>query len=716
MTLNDYESVLLPKVRGSWNLHRCLARTEIDFFVMLGSAVSVTGNPGQSNYAAASAFQDALSCHRVSLGLPSVTIDLGIVQGAGFVFENPQTKAKLKQQCYDEIQTKELQAMLQFAIIHSAEHQISQIITGLNTSEELKGYVGDFGKDVQVPLWIQDPKFSHLRATSVVMPRKGDDPAQLLNIKLNNAQTPQEGLSIVLDAVLDKLSRLLMIPKENLSPNHSTATLGVDSLIGVELRNWILHELKADISLFEILGKASIFTLSHQIATKSELLDPAVRDMVNRKGRSDPPSHGRRDVAANETASDGPNGTNISKESDRVRKMRELVELYTQGLQTANAPLVEDDRWTVILIGSTGSVGSYLLERLLQHCKVIKIICLNRSANGKERQIEGNALRDLPTEFTDDRVEYLQASIGTSNLGLAPKVYRSLLSSATHVIHAAWKLDFISPIEAFEHDYLCSVRSVIQFSISSTKAARIYFLSSLSAALDWNMYHPGPIPEKIIDDYNIAVPLGYCEAKMVAEQMLGIASKQCGIPTFVIRAGQITSPAERKGLWNRTEWFPSILASGRYLGLLPESLKGVDTIDWIPVDDFAQTIIELINGAEVTSPAVPKVYNIVNPQTTQWNVLLPAIIAHFNQKQLPIRTVPFNIWLNALRQSATNNTKSSASQNPAFNFLELFRVLAQRDEPATPEIGKSLALSSRLGSMEPVQEGWMVKWMQEWEL
>jgi emericellamide synthase (highly reducing iterative type I polyketide synthase) len=115
---------------------------------MLGSAVSVTGNPGRSNYAAALAFQDALSYHRVSLGLPSVTLDLGVVQGAGFMFENPQTRAKLKRQYYDEIQIKELQAMLQFVVTHSAEHQIAQVITGLHISQGADGPFGELGKNI----------------------------------------------------------------------------------------------------------------------------------------------------------------------------------------------------------------------------------------------------------------------------------------------------------------------------------------------------------------------------------------------------------------------------------------------------------------------------------------------------------------------------------------------------------------------------------------
>ncbi|OKP10309.1 Lovastatin diketide synthase LovF [Penicillium subrubescens] len=717
MTLDDYESVLLPKVGGSWNLHRCLLRTDLDFFVILGSAVGVVGNPGQSNYAAASAFQDALSCHRVSMGLPSVTIDLGVVQGAGYVFENDQTKAKLKRQLYDEIDIEELRAILQFVVTQSSENQSSQVITGLHISEDLVLDSEEFGKDRRKPLWTQDPKFSHLRSVSVMRIRDNNDLAKVLLYRLQKAQTLEEGSLILQEAVIDKLSRLLMIPKDNISPNHTTAALGVDSLIGVELRNWVLHEIKADIPLFEILGKGSIATLSHRIATKSELLGPAVRITSDRKSRSaDPLSDGRREVTENAIPRDNQNGTKGLKEPHRVRKMRALFEQYSRGLQPARHPPVEDENWTVMLIGSTGSAGSYLLERLLQHPNVIKIICINRSINSRERQIEANALRGLPTNFTLDRVEFVQAKLGAHDLGLAPETYRSLLSSVTHVVHAAWKLDFISPVEAFEHDHLCGVRNVIQFSISSSKTPRIYFLSSLSSVIDWQRHHPGFIPEEIIDDHNAAVPLGYAESKLVAEQLLSVASKRCGVLTYVIRAGQLTGPVHRKGMWNRTEWFPSIIASGRYLGLLPETMKGADTIDWVPVDIFAQIVMELMDGAEITSPPLPTVYNVVNPRSAQWSVLLPAIIAYLNRKGVSVQTVPFDTWINALKKSTTSGTQGSASQNPASYFLELFRVLGERKEAVTPEMRRALAASNSLASMEPVQEEWVMKWMQEWEM
>ena len=66
-----FKTVLAPKVAGAWNLYALTHQCELDFFVFFSSAASVLGSPGQSNYAAANAFQDALSgraCHNYKLG------------------------------------------------------------------------------------------------------------------------------------------------------------------------------------------------------------------------------------------------------------------------------------------------------------------------------------------------------------------------------------------------------------------------------------------------------------------------------------------------------------------------------------------------------------------------------------------------------------------------------------------------------------------------
>jgi acyl transferase domain-containing protein/NAD(P)-dependent dehydrogenase (short-subunit alcohol dehydrogenase family) len=76
-TWERYERVLAPKIAGAWNLHACTRDMALDCFVMFSSAASVLGNPGQSSYAAANAFLDALAFYRRVNGLPAQTVNWG---------------------------------------------------------------------------------------------------------------------------------------------------------------------------------------------------------------------------------------------------------------------------------------------------------------------------------------------------------------------------------------------------------------------------------------------------------------------------------------------------------------------------------------------------------------------------------------------------------------------------------------------------------------
>ena len=68
---------LKPKISGAWNLHRASAEDSLDFFVLFSSIAGVMGSPGQSNYAAANGFMDALAQFRIEKGLKATSIAWG---------------------------------------------------------------------------------------------------------------------------------------------------------------------------------------------------------------------------------------------------------------------------------------------------------------------------------------------------------------------------------------------------------------------------------------------------------------------------------------------------------------------------------------------------------------------------------------------------------------------------------------------------------------
>ncbi|MCE7987757.1 MAG: SDR family NAD(P)-dependent oxidoreductase [Caldilinea sp. CFX5] len=76
-TAARFAQVMAPKVAGTWHLHTQTCDLPLDFFVAFSSVSSLLGNRGQSNYAAANAFMDALAQQRRQAGLPALSINWG---------------------------------------------------------------------------------------------------------------------------------------------------------------------------------------------------------------------------------------------------------------------------------------------------------------------------------------------------------------------------------------------------------------------------------------------------------------------------------------------------------------------------------------------------------------------------------------------------------------------------------------------------------------
>ena len=122
-------------------------------------------------------------------------------------------------------------------------------------------------------------------------------------------------------------------------------------------------------------------------------------------------------------------------EIERIGKMEALLEKYSKSLpqQRKNATPRQLQGLTIVLTGSTGSLGSYLLDRLLAIAQVKKVICLNRGADSEGKQKNSNKSRGLTTEW-GERVHFLSTDLSKTDLGLGTDEYNMLVEEASAII------------------------------------------------------------------------------------------------------------------------------------------------------------------------------------------------------------------------------------------------------------------------------------------
>ena len=127
--------------------------------------------------------------------------------------------------------------------------------------------------------------------------------------------------------------------------------------------------------------------------------------------------------------------------SSKLRDMESLLDKYVQSLPVDNqrqrSPVTQGS--TVLLTGSTGSLGSYLLNELSNDPSVQHIICLDRSSSAAEKHTETGPKRGL-TPLDPERVEFLKADLADPQLGVENEVYERLKNIVTHIIRKATPL------------------------------------------------------------------------------------------------------------------------------------------------------------------------------------------------------------------------------------------------------------------------------------
>ncbi|KAI0508876.1 hypothetical protein F5B22DRAFT_378949 [Xylaria bambusicola] len=404
--------------------------------------------------------------------------------------------------------------------------------------------------------------------------------------------------------------------------------------------------------------------------------------------------------------------TAVAEEEHEIDDMNALWQKYTKDLPKAKPgrPNPSDDGQVVVLTGSTGMLGSYMLDQMIRSPRVKRIICLNRSQDGgKERQAQAMKQRGLSTD--DSKCTFLHADMSRSDFGLPRDAFNELLATADRFIHNAWPVNFNIPVQSFE-PHIRSVRNIGDFAAQAAKRVAVVFISSIGTGERWDT-SAGKLPEKRLED--LALPAaGYGRSKMVGSLILEDVAQAGDFPAAMIRVGQIAGPQAEKGFWNKQEWLPSIIASSLYLGALPSDLGSFERVDWTPVESIAGLVLDVSGvSQDVGADEIAGYYHGVNPSATTWTALAPAVQEFYGTERIK-ELVSFREWVERLDESQTGDMQA-LDKNPGVKLLDSYRGMAAEGvKPVVFDMARTTLRSPSMREARPVTTELMRHWCRQW--
>lgn len=291
LDMDRVNKVMRPKMLGAMHLEELFHNTDLEFFVFFSSMAAIVGNPGQSAYAAANMYMSSLACQRRRRGLNASALHVGAIMGNGYVTRemNQAQQEYLERAGNVWLSEQDFRQLFAEAILASQGYQgkSPEISTGLKMVE-------DSSESAASITWFRNPMFQHCvsRSSSASDDATGARSGAHVPVKaqLAEAVSPAEVHNIITEAFAAKLRSSLQVEEDRELTGLTADTLGIDSLVAVDIRSWFLKELQVEMPVLKILSGATVGELLAHAQdglpkTLTPNLDPDNKDKAEPKDK-----------------------------------------------------------------------------------------------------------------------------------------------------------------------------------------------------------------------------------------------------------------------------------------------------------------------------------------------------------------------------------------------------------------------------------------------
>lgn len=231
LSAEQFNKVLAPKINGGWNLHKYFSVRTLESFVLFSSGASILGTAGQANYTAANMALDQLANYRKSLGLAALSINFGNIGEVGLAAADIRRGQRLAEQGMSVITPEQLPAYLDALFdLPGAQYMLMDI---------------NFDQWAAFNSGVQGNTFY-----SKVLKGIPYQPVSVNTEEITPVFTNKSGAIRHYKSVIKNLiSAITKIPVSKIREDATFKSLGIDSLMAVQLKNKLQTESGLDLTV-----------------------------------------------------------------------------------------------------------------------------------------------------------------------------------------------------------------------------------------------------------------------------------------------------------------------------------------------------------------------------------------------------------------------------------------------------------------------------------
>jgi nucleoside-diphosphate-sugar epimerase len=506
-------------------------------------------------------------------------------------------------------------------------------------------------------------------------------------------------------------SAILTDFEEELSTIYGSATKSDDGTVELNVSE--------NISAFVATIIQSVFGSTRNITREDELFDCGINsvmslqirkricDILPRKLRSQVPLHIVYECGTISAitryvldliAEDSSTSSLESLKRTKYQEMEDMVdkcvtaqpEMFNRMLEQTTLQSTDQSGHdvSVILTGSTGFLGVHILKLLLEDNRVSTVSLCVRCSNtlshvelietAKARVKSALGFHNILHILRDGwetKIKYIPFVLKEPCLGIPSPLFGRLISETTHVIHAAWEVNFNLPLKAFTSQVKGAIKlfnlALLASRYHGHRPATFIFCSSVASTA--NLPHTSRATNSpfLSNHPQDAAYLGYGQSKWVTENVLAKLSQQYQgeVDVLILRIGQLSGDT-LNGIWNLREAWPLMVKASlrAFEKDKPASAKEVpsqngsimipnlaDTtlppLEWLPVDYAAQFIWRIMNTGKVPTLPTVRILDVTNEDpcsTVTWQQAQNWISAWAEARHLHVAVTPPDKWLDNL--------------------------------------------------------------------